>query len=73
MFRRLLIFATLPVLLAVTAVPQRGAPPVRAGDIVITGGQLFDGVRDTLVPEHRHRRPAAASFSRSARTWRTAT
>jgi imidazolonepropionase-like amidohydrolase len=30
--------------------PIRNLPPVQAGDIVITGGQLFDGVRDTLVP-----------------------
>jgi imidazolonepropionase-like amidohydrolase len=29
---------------------QQAPPPLRAGDIVITGGQLFDGVRDTLVP-----------------------
>ncbi len=25
-------------------------PPLQAGDIIITGGQLFDGLRDTLVP-----------------------
>ena len=50
MFTRLLIVATLPVLLGITGVPQLGAPPVRAGDVVITGGFLFDSVRDTAVP-----------------------
>jgi len=30
--------------------PVQNIPPIRPGDIVITGGQLFDGVRDTLVP-----------------------
>jgi imidazolonepropionase-like amidohydrolase len=33
-----------------TTAPIRNIPPIQAGDIVITGGQLFDGVRDTLVP-----------------------
>src|SRR5436190_21552908 len=30
--------------------PVQNIPPIRPGDIVITGGQLFDSVRDTLVP-----------------------
>jgi imidazolonepropionase-like amidohydrolase len=50
MLTRFLIVATLPVLLGITAVPQLAAPPVRAGDVVITGGFLFDSVRDTAVP-----------------------
>jgi imidazolonepropionase-like amidohydrolase len=31
-------------------VPQANVPPVRPGDVVITGGNLFDSVRDTAVP-----------------------
>src|SRR5690606_11455779 len=39
-----------PVALALGMIPQAGSAPVRAGDVVITGGFLFDGVRDTTVP-----------------------
>jgi imidazolonepropionase-like amidohydrolase len=35
---------------AQTPAPIQNIPPIRPGDIVITGGQLFDGARDTLVP-----------------------
>jgi imidazolonepropionase-like amidohydrolase len=28
----------------------RNIPPLQAGDVIVTGGRLFDGVRDTLVP-----------------------
>jgi imidazolonepropionase-like amidohydrolase len=50
--RRLVLF-TLALALAgglgvATQTPAR--PQLQAGDIVITGGQLFDGVRETLVP-----------------------
>ncbi len=40
----------LTVALAAQAAPVQNIPPIRQGDIIITGGQLFDGVRDTLVP-----------------------
>jgi imidazolonepropionase-like amidohydrolase len=41
----------LVALLLLAAVPQaQHIPALQAGDIVITGGQLFDGTRDTLVP-----------------------
>jgi imidazolonepropionase-like amidohydrolase len=35
---------------AVGSPPAQHVIPFQSGDIVITGGQLFDGVRDTLVP-----------------------
>ena len=38
------------LLLAPSLVRAQNIPPLQAGDIIITGGQLFDGVRDTLVP-----------------------
>ena len=46
------LIAVLAVALVATwAAPRaQNVPPLRAGDLVITGGQLFDGVRDTLVP-----------------------
>ena len=47
---RSLAVLALPLLLAVGVVPQAGIPLVRAGDVVITGGFLFDSVRDTAVP-----------------------
>jgi imidazolonepropionase-like amidohydrolase len=47
--RRLLILAALLVLTAAPPSAQH-VIPLQAGDIVVTGGQLFDGVRDTLVP-----------------------
>jgi imidazolonepropionase-like amidohydrolase len=50
MSRRLVLFAALPLVLSAAAVPQPGAPPVRAGDVVITGGFLFDSKGDTAVP-----------------------
>ena len=50
MIKYLLALAALPVVFAVGAVPQAGKTVVRAGDVVITGGFLFDGVRDTVVP-----------------------
>jgi imidazolonepropionase-like amidohydrolase len=40
----------LAVLLGVSQLAVQNIPPIQAGDIVITGGQLFDGVRDTLAP-----------------------
>jgi imidazolonepropionase-like amidohydrolase len=47
--RRLLLPAL--VLLAATAVPLAQMPArLQRGDIVITGGRLFDSVRDTTVP-----------------------
>jgi imidazolonepropionase-like amidohydrolase len=33
-----------------TGPAAQNIPSIQAGDIVIVGGQLFDGVRDTLVP-----------------------
>lgn len=50
MIKYLLALAALPVALALGTIPQAGSAPVRAGDVVITGGFLFDGVRDTTVP-----------------------
>lgn len=38
------------VVLAVSVPAAQHVTPLRPGDIVLTGGQLFDGVRDTLVP-----------------------
>ena len=40
----------LAVVLGVSQPSAQNVPPIQAGDIVITGGQLFDGVRDTLTP-----------------------
>lgn len=42
----------LPLLTCLLVLPMGGgsALPFQAGDIVITGGQLFDGVSDVLVP-----------------------
>ena len=46
--------ARLPVAIAALgftiAVAAQHVTPLQAGDIVITGGQLFDSVRDTLIP-----------------------
>jgi imidazolonepropionase-like amidohydrolase len=42
---------SLLVALVLLTVPQaQHIPALHSGDIVLTGGQLFDGVRDTLVP-----------------------
>lgn len=38
------------LVLALVAPAAQHVPPLQAGDIVITGGQVFDGVRDTLAP-----------------------
>jgi len=46
--RRILIVAAV-VLLAVAPPSAQHVIPTQSGDIVITGGQLFDGVRDTIV------------------------
>jgi len=47
--RRILILAA--VLMVAAAPPSaQHVIPIQAGDIVVTGGQLFDGVRDTLAP-----------------------
>jgi imidazolonepropionase-like amidohydrolase len=46
---RILVAAGLASL-ASAQTPVQNIPPIQAADIVITGGQLFDGVRDTLVP-----------------------
>src|SRR6187455_882571 len=35
---------------ASTGSRAQNLPTIQAGDIVIVGGRLFDGVRDTLVP-----------------------
>jgi imidazolonepropionase-like amidohydrolase len=40
----------LVVLLGLSQLDAQNIPPIQAGDIVITGGQLFDSVRDTLAP-----------------------
>ena len=51
------------------AVAGRTTAACRPGDIVITGGQLFDSVRDTARAEHGHRRAQrrAARSRRDAR------
>lgn len=36
--------------LAQATAPVQSIPSIQAGDIVVVGGQLFDGTRDTLVP-----------------------
>jgi len=38
------------LVLAVSVPAAQHVIPLQAGDIVVTGGQLFDSVRDTLVP-----------------------
>src|ERR1043165_3200308 len=43
------VLALFPAASTLRSAPQLQAT-IQAGDIVITGGQLFDGVRDTLVP-----------------------
>jgi imidazolonepropionase-like amidohydrolase len=48
--RLLLALALVSLFGAQAPAPIQNIPPLQAGDIVITGGQLFDGVRDTLVP-----------------------
>jgi len=48
--RRLVALGLVSAFGAQTPAPIRNIPPIQAGDIVITGGQLFDAVRDTLVP-----------------------
>jgi imidazolonepropionase-like amidohydrolase len=50
--KRILIGTLLGVGIAVLGARPlaQNVPAIQAGDIVITGGQLFDGVRDTLVP-----------------------
>jgi imidazolonepropionase-like amidohydrolase len=45
---RLIAFVT--ALLAIAAPSAQSVPPLQTGDIVITGGRLFDSVRDTLAP-----------------------
>jgi imidazolonepropionase-like amidohydrolase len=47
--RRFLILAAL-LLLAAAPPSAQHVIPIQSGDIVVTGGQLFDGVRDTLAP-----------------------
>ena len=47
---RRVLLAVLTLLLAVSLPAAQHVTPLQAGDIVITGGQLFDSVQDTLVP-----------------------
>ena len=47
--RRILILAAVLMLTAAPPAAQH-LIPIQSGDVVITGGLLFDGVRDTLVP-----------------------
>src|SRR4029453_16981494 len=44
------ILGALAVLLGVAQLFAQNIPPIQSGDVIITGGQLFDGVRDTLTP-----------------------
>src|SRR5688572_2340932 len=46
---RVMAFALL-LLLAQTPGAVQNIPPIRPGDIVVLGGQLFDGTGDALVP-----------------------
>ena len=46
---RVMAFALL-LLLAQAPGAVQNIPPIRPGDIVVVGGQLFDGTRDALVP-----------------------
>ena len=48
--KALVVGAALLVATASLASRGQNIPPLQAGDIVIVGGRLFDGVRDTLVP-----------------------
>ena len=45
------IVLLLAVLLGMPQQAVQNIPPIQAGDIIITGGQLFDGVRDTAPPD----------------------
>jgi imidazolonepropionase-like amidohydrolase len=49
MTHRVWLLAAL-ALIAQAAAPVQNIPPIQAGDIVIVGGQLFDGRGDALVP-----------------------
>jgi len=49
MAHRIWVWLALVILAQATA-PVQNIPPIQSGDIVIVGGQLFDGTRDTLVP-----------------------
>jgi imidazolonepropionase-like amidohydrolase len=44
------VIALMTMLAVQAPAPVQNIPPIRPGDIVIVGGQLFDGARDTLVP-----------------------
>jgi hypothetical protein len=46
------ILGALAVLLGVSQLFAQNIPPIQSGDIIIIGGQLFDGVRDTLTLWH---------------------
>jgi imidazolonepropionase-like amidohydrolase len=48
--RILMALGLVSALGAQTPAPVQNIPPIQSGDIVITGGQLFNSVRDTLVP-----------------------
>ena len=51
MRRRAAAIGFLAAAVAALSAQSTGRPtPLQAGDIVITGGQLFDSVRDTVVP-----------------------
>ena len=47
---RAAFFLASALLLSASLPAAQHVIPLQSGDIVITGGQLFDGVRDTLVP-----------------------
>ena len=44
------LVALFTLVVAQAPAPVQNIPAVRSGDIILTGGQLFDGTRDTLVP-----------------------
>src|SRR5262245_3880584 len=46
---RIWLCAAVAVLTQAVA-PVQNIPPIQAGDIIVLGGQLFDGRGDTLVP-----------------------
>src|SRR5690242_17918576 len=48
--RPVVLFLSVVLALAAPTSSAQHVIPLQSGDLVITGGQLFDSVRDTLVP-----------------------
>src|SRR4051812_14808742 len=48
--RLVLALGLVSVLSTQAPAPVQNIPPIQTGDIIITGGQLFDSISDTLRP-----------------------